>query len=231
MINYSCNSGVATIQFDDGKANVFSVASAAAMQEALTRAEQEANVVVFRGRAGQFSAGFDLKTFQSGDVDLMREQAIAGFDVLCRMVQFPLPFITVSEGHAIGMGAFILLAADTRIALDAPCKIGLPETAINMPLEPKLLRFIAKDRLSANHYITAALQSKMHLPSEALAAGFLDTVVSEGDLEKTVDAVVDQLKALPKEQYATNKRALKAELIQAINENLDLAKNHPEQIF
>ena len=233
MISYSVKDEVATLQFDDGKANVFSIESAAAFQEALNKAEQDdsAKVVVLRGRKGQFSAGFNLKVFQSGDVDAMRAQAVAGFEVLCRMVAFPKPFVTVSEGHAIGMGAFVLLAADNRISSDAPCKIGLPETAISMPLEPALLKLIAKDRLAPAHYITAALQSKMHLPEEARDAGFLDVVVPEAGLDEAVNATVEQLKLLPSAQYGINKRMLKGDLIAAITANLELAQSEPEKLF
>lgn len=221
MINYSYTNGIATIHFDDGKANVFSVESVAAMQEALDRAEQEAKALVWRGRKGQFSAGFDLKVIQAGDSAKSKAQLLAGFEVLCRLFNYPLPVVTVSEGHAIGMGAFLLLSADIRIALDAPCKIGLPETAIAMPFDPELLMIIARERVNPQHYRTAILHSRMHQPSEAKEAGFLDIVVAGEKLDATVAGVTTQLTQLPSEQYAINKKQLLAHIANDLQTSLD----------
>lgn len=231
MINYSCTDGIATIHFDDGKANVFSVESVAAMQDALDRAEKEAKAVVWRGRAGQFSAGFDLKVLQAGNPSASKAQLVSGFEVLCRLFNYPLPVIAVTEGHAIGMGAFLLLASDTRISLDVPCKIGLPETAIAMPFDPELLMIIARERVNPQHYRTAILQSRMHTPSEAIEAGFLDTVVSAEKLDATVTAVVEQLTQLPTKQYAINKQQLLSHMADSIQSSLEVVRNKPDSQF
>lgn len=233
MISYENNESVLTITFDDGKANVWSKASAEALFEAFCKAEadEEARVVVFRGRPGKFSAGFDLGGFQSGDVQEARAQALAGFTLFTKLVSFPKPLVTVSEGHAIGMGAFILLAADTRIGLDEACKIGLPETALGMPLEPIMLAEVAKSRVNSNHFITAALQSKMYMPSEAVEAGFLDLAVSADALDATVAAVTTQLLALPSHQYTANKVLLKSDIIKKVTDNLKAITENPDSLF
>ena len=66
MLKYELCERVAVLRFDDGRANVASQASIAAIDQALTRAEKEAGAAVLLGRPGRFSAGFDLKVFMSG---------------------------------------------------------------------------------------------------------------------------------------------------------------------
>ena len=233
MINYDIKESVLTITFDDGKANVWSKSSAEALLETFTKAEsdEEAKVVVLRGRPGKFSAGFDLGGFQTGNVEDARAQALAGFTLFSKLVSFPKPLVTVSEGHAIGMGAFVLLAADTRIGLDEPCKIGLPETAIGMSLEPAMLSEVAKSRINSNHFITAALQSKMYQPAEAVEAGFLDVAVNRDALEATVSGVVEQLLLLPAHQYTANKALLKGDVIAKVSENLRAIQENSDVLF
>ena len=233
MISYEISESVLTITFDDGKANVWSKSSADALLETFNKAEadEDAKVVVLRGRPGKFSAGFDLGGFQTGNAEDARAQALAGFTLFSKLVAFPKPLVTVSEGHAIGMGAFILLAADTRIGLDEPCKIGLPETAIGMPLEPVMLAEVAKSRVNSNHFITAALQSKMYQPAEAVEAGFLDIAVSKEALEKTVSTTVEQLLLLPGHQYTANKALLKRDVIKKVSDNLRAIRENPEVLF
>lgn len=233
MIDYEITESVLNITFDDGKANVWSRASAEALLEAFEKAEndEDAKVVVLRGRPGMFSAGFDLTAFQSENADEARSQGLAGFTLLSKLVSFSKPLVTVSEGHAIGMGAFVLLAADTRIGLDQPCKIGLPETALGMPLEPLLLAEIAKSRINQNYFIVAALQSKMFQPSEAVDAGFLDLVVGADSLESTVSAATSQLLSLPPHQYTANKALLKGGLIKKVSENLAAVRANPTLLF
>lgn len=52
---------------EDGKRNVVGPAFVVAMNDCLDRADADkAKAIVLEGRAGTFSAGFDLKEFQKG---------------------------------------------------------------------------------------------------------------------------------------------------------------------
>lgn len=231
MINYSLEQGVAMIAFDDGKANAVNEASVNELINNFKKAEQEADVVVFRGRKGVFSAGFDLKVFETEPVRKKRSQVIAGFTLLNYLTAYPLPLIAVCEGHAMGMGAFFLLASDVRIGADVDCKIGLPETAAALPMEPSLLVDLAKDRLNPMRYIEAALFSKMYKPAAAIESGFIDLVVPEDTLEEAVLGAATQIKKLPKKFYSYNKLLLKKRLIDRMGESLDELRANPAIMF
>ena len=58
---------ISIITLDDGKANVFSQEMLESLYECLSEVQKDKGCLVITGRKGMFSAGFDLKTFASGD--------------------------------------------------------------------------------------------------------------------------------------------------------------------
>ena len=61
-IGYEFSDARSCISLDDGKANVMSVPFFVRLGEVLDRAERDnARLVVFRGRAGMFSGGLDVR--------------------------------------------------------------------------------------------------------------------------------------------------------------------------
>ena len=58
---------ISIITLDDGKANVFSQVMLESLYECLSKVHKDKGCLVITGRKGMFSAGFDLKTFASGD--------------------------------------------------------------------------------------------------------------------------------------------------------------------
>ncbi len=175
-VTYSLDGNVAVIHFDDGKANVFTHAALEELQSLLTRAEaDEAKAVVIVGRPGKFSAGFDLSVMTAGP-DQARDLLRAGADLALRIYTFPMPVLLAVTGHALAMGAIVLMAADVRIGADGPSKIGLPEVEIGMPL-PKFAVEFARDRLSKHHFVSAVQHARVTTPADAVDVGFLDRVV------------------------------------------------------
>ena len=66
LLTYTLEDGVATITLDDGKANAFSNLMFDAVNAAMDRADEEAKIIVIRGRPGIFSAGYNLKELMLG---------------------------------------------------------------------------------------------------------------------------------------------------------------------
>lgn len=229
MITYSLENDIATIQLDDGKANVFSLSMSEQLQAALSKAAIEAKVTILKGRDGQFSAGYDLKVMQSGDSNAMIQMVLAGFETLYQMASHPQPLIAACTGNAMGIGAFTLLVADTRIGIKGDYKACLPETRAGMTFPP-LLVTAAKDRLNPCKYVEAALYSMPYSPDAAVTAGFLDTIVAPENFDSTLVQVASQLAALPTGIYARNKLDLHADKLAAMRANLDEIKANPSVI-
>src|SRR5579862_8984884 len=112
-VHYELCDGIAVITMDDGKANALSPAVIQALHTSLDRAEREAAAVLLTGRARRLSGGFDLSVMTSS-VDAMRALVTAGADLLLRVYLFPRPVVVACNGHALAMGALLLLAALPR---------------------------------------------------------------------------------------------------------------------
>ena len=131
---------------DDGKVNVFSIAMLRALHQAFDQAERDGTVVLLTGRPGSFSAGFDLKTLREVPEDI-RELLRLGATMAERILSFPAPVVAACAGHAFPAGAFLLMAADTRIGADGPFTLGLNEVRIGLTL-PWFAVVLARHRLT-----------------------------------------------------------------------------------
>ncbi|MEM1404800.1 MAG: crotonase/enoyl-CoA hydratase family protein [Pseudomonadota bacterium] len=217
-MNCSLDDDIAHISTDDGKANVVNQAFVDGMLEGLEKAKSEAKAVVLSGRSGMFSAGFDLKTLQKGG-DEASNLVNGGMRILTEIYSHPQPVIVACDGHAIGLGAFILLASDFRIGSTSGYNITLPETAIGMPFTPVLMTLI-HDRIGSNHQTAAVLQSKPHGPDDAIAAGFLDRTVEAAALMAEASAFAAGVGELPGNVYGANKVDLRSKSLAEMRTSL-----------
>lgn len=219
-MNYETKDNTVTITIDDGKANVVGHGFLDAINAALDRAEQEkAGAVILRGREGIFSAGFDLSEFKKGPAAGM-SMVTKGMQLLVRLYGFPLPLVAACTGHGIAMGAFIIMACDTRIGTRGNYKITLPETAIGMELPHTLLELTAS-RIPPNFMTRAAIQAEVFTPDQAITAGFLDEVVDSPELDARAQEVAAQLARLPQSVYAANKLFVRKNALAAMAQELD----------
>ena len=219
LVHYELRDGVALLGFDDGKANVISPAAQAALHAALDRAEKEARVVVLSGRPGRFSAGFDLSVIRSGDADAMRGMVRGGGELALRLYGFPLPVIVAVTGHALAMGALILMSADERIAAAGDFKIGMNETAIGMSL-PGFAIALLRERVATTHLARASANSELYGPEEAVRAGFVDRVVPADELAEAAFARAQELCALDGGAHAAVKQAMRKPTLDVLRESL-----------
>jgi len=213
--------GVARINLDDGKVNVMSLAMLAEIAAALDRAERGADIVVLRStRPGIFSAGFDLKIFQSGDARGSLEMVRAGAELALRLMSFPLPTIGVMEGHAFPMGTFLLLACDVRLGARGPYRMGLNEVAIGIS-PPGFAIELARSRVQPAWLSRTATLGEMYEPDEALVAGFLDRVVEPEFIGPTLDTMIAMLRNIHKPSHAIAKRRLRRKTMEAMRDAIE----------
>ena len=149
---------VATIVMDDGKHNVISPHMLRDLNKALDLAEKKQSVVVLIGREDVFCAGFDLQILRSGVIDAFK-MLCGAFELAYRLLSFPTPVVIACNGHAIAMGALLLLAGDYRIAPTGPFKIVTNEVAIGLTM-PFAAIEICRQRLEPVHFVRAVLLSE-----------------------------------------------------------------------
>lgn len=168
--------GVVEVHLDDGKANAISPTVVRGLHDALDRAETDGKAVLLVGRPGRFSAGFDLSVMQEGP-DEARRLVGSGAELALRIYEFPMPVVMACTGHALAMGAILLLAGDLRIGTEGDFKIGLNEVSIGMPV-PIFGTELARDRLTPRHFTRAVSHATIYSPTDAVKAGYLDEVAA-----------------------------------------------------
>lgn len=218
-VTYQLKDSVATITMDDGKVNVMSVAMLSAVNAALDRAVADRAVVVLAGRPGVFSAGFDLPVLTAGGPDAQK-MGLMGFELAYRMLSFPTPVVVACTGHAIAMGAFLVLAADYRLGADGPFKIGANEVAIGITM-PHFGIEICRQRLTPAHFNRAVIFSEMFTPTDAVPAGFLDQVVPAAELQAEAGKIAATVSKLNMTAHAASKLRLREQTLKAIRAAID----------
>ncbi len=220
LVTYELNDRIATIAMDDGKVNAFSIPMLKAVHAALDLAERDGAIVILTGREGYFSAGFDLKVFAGGDVEQVIEMLMLGATLAERILGFERPVITACPGHTVAAGAFMALAADMRIGTDGPYRIGLNEVKIGLTV-PWFVIELARQRLNPAHFNRAVVSATMYGPAEAVTAGFLDEVVSAGELRSASLAAAAALAELNPQAHAATKLRARGDSLKAIRRAIE----------
>jgi enoyl-CoA hydratase len=219
LVTCRLHDSVATITMDDGKVNVLTLAMLTELDAALNRAAAERAVVVLTGRDGVFSAGFDLPVLRAGGTeaaDLLR----AGFDLAARLLAFPTPILVACPGHAVAMGAFLVLSGDYRIGADGPYKLTANEVAIGMTM-PRAAVEICRQRLTPACFNRAVVLAEVFAPENAVAAGFLDRVVPAAELAEAAAATAAELARLDLDAHAATKLRARHRAGTALREAID----------
>lgn len=220
---------VAVIRLDDGKANAVSPAVLAAIGTALDQAEEAGQAVLLLGRPGRFSAGFDLSVLREGGPSAGRALVTGGAQLALRLARFPAPVVIGCTGHALAMGAVLLMAADTRIGAAGDFKIGFNEVAIGMTT-PIFLLELARERISKRHFVRAVVQAEIYSPGTGVDAGFLDQTVDAAQLEAEALAEAARLAKLPRAAYVRTRGLLRGATLDHIEATLeaDMAGAFPD---
>jgi enoyl-CoA hydratase len=220
LVSYRLENSAATITMDDGKVNVLSQEMLAELNEALNRAEADAAIVALAGRAGVFSAGFDLKVLRAG-VPNTRTMLRAGFELAERMLSFPMPVVIACTGHAVAMGVFLVLSGDYRIGVAGRYKITANEVAIGLTL-PRAAIEICRQRLTPAHFSRATVLAEVFPPAGAVEAGFLDRVVEAAEFDQELATALAGIAQLDMMAHAATKLRVRKQALTAIHEAIQL---------
>jgi enoyl-CoA hydratase/carnithine racemase len=134
-IHYSVADGVATIELNDPPANTYSYAMMREIDAAVldARMDRAVYVIVLRG-AGEkfFCAGANIGMLKEADPDFKYYFCLHANETLNRLEQTPKLVVAALNGHTVGGGLEVAMAADIRIARKDGGKIGLPEVALGV---------------------------------------------------------------------------------------------------
>jgi len=127
--------GVLTITLDDPPANTYSYEMMQELDAAILAARMDAavHVIVLTG-AGEkfFCAGANIGMLKDADPTFKYYFCLHANETLNRLEQTPKLVIAALNGHTVGGGLEVAMAADIRIARQGAGKIGMPEVALGV---------------------------------------------------------------------------------------------------
>jgi len=226
LVDYERSGHVSVVTMDDGKVNVFSIPMLSQLHEAFDQAERDQTVVLLTGRPGYFSAGFDLKVFDGPPGDTLTMLRL-GATLAERILSFPAPVAVACPGHAFPAGAFLLMAADTRVGADGPYKLGLNEVRIGLTL-PWFAIVLARHRLTPSHFDHAVVTGTMFDPQQAREAGLLDAVVAPEALADAGRAAAEDLTGVDRRAHAATKLRARAKVLEELRDAIDTELSPPD---
>jgi enoyl-CoA hydratase/carnithine racemase len=135
VINYWKEGHVGVIEMDDPPANTYTHEMMRQLDEAIldARFDQEVEVILIAGKGEKFfSAGANIGMLNSVTPEFKYNFCLHANETLSRLEQTPKLVIAALNGHTVGGGLEIAMAADIRIARQDAGKIGLPEVALGV---------------------------------------------------------------------------------------------------
>ena len=187
---------IAHLTLDNPPMNLVTEDLLTELDGALARLEAAApgdvRVVVVSGSGERaFSAGSDVKAFEShrgaaGRAHFAREEA-----VFKRLADLPMPTIAAIEGNALGGGLELALACDIRVA-SQNASLGLPE--VRLAVTPgaggtqRLPRVVGVGRAKE-----MALTGRILDAQEAERIGLVSRVVPAGEADAAADEIAEAI--------------------------------------
>ncbi len=153
LINYRTDGGVAVIEMNDPPANTYTYEMNRQLDDAILKArmDNDVYVIVLTGNGDKFfSAGANIRMLASVDPTFKYYFCLHANETLLRLEHTPKLVIAALNGHTVGGGLEIAMAADIRIARKDAGKIGLPE--VNLGVLPgtggtqRLSRLVGKSK-------------------------------------------------------------------------------------
>jgi len=135
LVHYEAKDGVAYLTLDDPPANTYTYEMMRQLDDAILRArfDEKVSVIVLTGMGQKFfCAGANIKMLQTSDPRFKYFFCLHANETLNRLEQTPKLVISALNGHTVGGGLEIAMAADLRIAKKDSGKVGLPEVTLGV---------------------------------------------------------------------------------------------------
>jgi len=135
LVRYETREGVAYVTLDDPPANTYTYQMMRQLDEAVLNArfDHDVHVIVLTGMGQKFfCAGANISMLQNAEPRFKYYFCLHANETLNRLEQTPKLVIAALNGHTVGGGLEIAMAADLRIAKKDSGKVGLPEVSLGV---------------------------------------------------------------------------------------------------
>jgi len=153
LVKYSVADGIALLALNDPPANTYTYEMMQELDRAILAARMDENVhviVLTGGGEKFFSAGANIRMLTEMTPTFKYFFCLHANETLSRLEQTPKLVIAALNGHTVGGGLEIAMAADLRIARSGAGKMGLPEVSLGVLPgtggTQRLVRIVGKSR-------------------------------------------------------------------------------------
>ncbi len=191
LVVTSVKNGVMTMELTFDPGNCYTHEMMRQIDEAILKArfDEKVHVIVIRGSGEKFfCAGADINMLKTADPTFKYYFCLHANETLNRFEQTPKLVIAALNGHTVGGGLEIAMAADIRIARKGAGKVGLPE--VNLGVLPgtggtqRLARLVSKSKA-----IELMVTAEVFGFEKALDLGIINEIWETPDTASFMDKV------------------------------------------
>jgi enoyl-CoA hydratase len=135
LVRYAVSDGVALLTLNDPPANTYSYEMMQALDRAIlaARMDDAVQVIVITGQGEKFfCAGADIQMLKDVTPTFKYYFCLHANETLLRLEQTPKLVVAAINGHCVGGGLEVAMAADIRVARRTGGKMGLPEVSLGV---------------------------------------------------------------------------------------------------
>ncbi|MEO5511517.1 MAG: enoyl-CoA hydratase/isomerase family protein [Longimicrobiales bacterium] len=193
LVDYEARDGVAILTLQDPPANTYTHEMMLDLDRQIVRArfDESVYVILIVGEGEKFfCAGANISMLNSVTPQFKYYFCLHANETLNRLEQTPKLVIAALNGHCVGGGLEIAMAADMRIAKRGGGKIGLPEVSLGVLPgtggTQRLLRLVGKAKA-----MDLMITGRTFEYEEALELGIINDIYDAANREEFMTKVME----------------------------------------
>jgi enoyl-CoA hydratase len=238
LVQHSVNDGIALLTLNDPPANTYTHEMMRELDTCIlaARMDESVQVIVITGSGEKFfCAGANINMLANVTPEFKYYFCLHANETLSRLEQTPKLVIAAINGHCVGGGLEVALAADIRIARRNAGRLGLPEVSLGVLPgtggTQRLLRIVGKSKA-----IELMTTGELFAFEKGLELGLLNQIYESGTGEQFLNQVLDYARQFTTPNKAARavgriKRSVQAGAEMSFEYGLALERELQEQLF